>query len=215
MFKSFVILPDGRLDPNSAHLIPDDVELEPIEFPIVSRSEEIQAKYEQMRLEGQSHNIAEMLATRSFPGVKTDAIFNEGKFSGDSWMVGPEQQWLRNRAETAGVSTTGKWYCRGLADFPGDPTAWVDGRGDVMRIAAEKNMTVHGYVEQQGHEVDPGGDVPIADELISDEVQDILDAHPGASPEAVRDEVYQLRTGAVDTNALRVGDYDDSYLSGS
>ncbi len=115
-------------------------------FPVVSRDIVIQARYENMRLAGESHNMAEILATRSYPGIKTDAIFNEGKFSGSDGRIDTEQTWLRAQAEAAGVSTAGKWYCRGLASFPGDPTAWVGDRGDVLRIARERGMKVHGYV---------------------------------------------------------------------
>ncbi|SIO37916.1 hypothetical protein SAMN05444166_4227 [Singulisphaera sp. GP187] len=166
-----------------------------------------QVAYWRMRKAGESHNMAEMLALRSFPGIKTDAIFNEGKFSGQSTgECDPRGAWLRQQAEAAGVSTSGKWYCSGLASFPGDPTAWVGDRGDVLRIAREKNLTVDGYVTHKAHEVDPGSDMPIADDIIADEVNDILESNPFADAEAVRDEVYKLRTGAVDDHPLLVQD---------
>lgn len=168
---------------------------------------EVSLRYAEMRLSGESHSMAEMLATRSFPGVKTDAVFNEGKFSGDTGKIGPQQLWLQEQAKASGVSTTGKWYCSGLASFPGDPTAWVGDRGDVLRIAREKNMTVHGYVEHSAHETDGGGDVEIADSLINDEVDDILESCPYADPEAVREQVFATRTGAVDTNPLLCEDH--------
>jgi len=165
-----------------------------------------------MRLDGQSHSMAEMLATRSFPGVKTDSVFNEGKFSGDSGKVGPEQVWLQEQAKAAGVSTNGKWYCRGLASFPGDPTAWVDSRNDVLRIAREKNLTVQGYVEHKGYQEDPGHDKPIDESIIEAEVDSIAGGHPGVSREDVREQVYALRTGRVDPNPLRVDDAEiDDY----
>lgn len=208
-----VILPDGRIDPDGKRFVNDDVELVQVDLPIVSRNPEAQFRYERMRLSGESHSMAEMLATRSFPGIKTDSIFNEGKFSSDAGKVGPEELWLRQQAESAGVSTTGKWYCRGLASFPGDPTAWVGDRGDVMRVLREKNWTSHGYVEHKGHETDPGCDTPIDPDLIEDEVQDILETNPGARAEDVREQVYALRTGEVDPNPLRVNDYDESVFN--
>ena len=154
--------------------------------------------------------MAEMLATRTFPGLKTDAIFNEGKFSGDSGKIGAQQLWLKEQAEAAGVSTAGKWYCSGLASFPGDPTAWVGDRGDVLRIAREKNMTVHGYIEHQGYETDGGDDLSIADEIVEDEVSDILAEFPFTAPEEAREHALALRTGAIDLNPLLVQDYDES-----
>lgn len=175
-------------------------------FAKVSENKTIQARYEAMRAAGESHNISDMLAHNAFCGVKSDAIFNEGRFSGDSGKIGQEQLWLKKQAEDAGVSTTGKFYLKGLANFPGDPTAWVDSRSDVLRVAREKNMTVHGYVEHKGYETDGGEDKVIADELIEAEVADILEAHPHQNPEAVREEVYAVRTGAIDNNPLRVQD---------
>lgn len=208
MSRNFVELPDGRYEALPASISPEGIEFVPITFPVVSDDLDAQAHYEYMRLNGESHNMAEMLATRSFPGVKTDAIFNEGKFSGQSTgECAAHGVWLRRQAEAAGVSTTGKWYCSGLASFPGDPTAWVDSRGDVLRIAEAKNMNVHGYVEHSAYETDGGDDLDIADDIIEDEVADILEANPYAAIDAVRDEVYALRTGAVDNNPLLCKDY--------
>jgi len=204
--QAYIVLPDGRLEAIASELIPPDVALSPIVFPVISQDIVAQARYENMRLAGESHKMAEVLACRSFPGVKSDAIFNEGKFSSSSGKVGIEQEWLSKQAEDVGVSTTGKWYCRGLASFPGDPTAWVDSRGDVLRIAKEKNMTVHGYVEHQGYETDGGGDTVIGDDIIENECLDIFDSNPGIDQEQVREEVYKLRTGAVDPNPLLVED---------
>ncbi len=53
-------------------------------------------RYVEMRLRGESHKMAEVLATRKFPGLKgTDAIFWEGWFSGDAGRNHHEQLWLR------------------------------------------------------------------------------------------------------------------------
>ena len=97
-----------------------------------------------------TQNMAEVLATRSFPGTRTDAEFMKGRYSGDQFAHAP---WLgdyyRKVAEGHGVNPAGKYYCAGLADFPGDPTAWIDGRGDVERVAREKGYKVSGMVEYQ------------------------------------------------------------------
>lgn len=183
------------------------------DYPYASRLNSAQLlEYMKMRFSGESHTMSELLASRSFPGIKTDAIFNEGRFSGEAGRIGMEQRWLQEQAEAVGVSTTGKFYCRGLADFPGDPTAWVSDRGDVLRVAREKNMTVHGYVEHEGRQVEPAADVRIADDLVEGEVNEIMAECPGADREMVREEVFAVRTGGVDPNDLRVGDYDESYL---
>ena len=202
-----VVLPNGNYD-----MLPDNVSFEnedvsAIIFPVISRDLIVQARYENMRIDGQSHRMAEMLATRTFPGVKTDAVFNEGKFSGDAGRVGAEEVWLREQAEAAGVSTAGKWYCKGVADFPGDPKAWIDSRGDVERIARERNLTVRGYVQHQGHEVEPMPDVDLADDIIENEVGDILESNPFANADEVREQVRAMRSGEIDPNPLRCDDY--------
>lgn len=221
--RKFVVLPDGSYEEVKPLSVVDcvvpDSEYTPIEVdPFVTEAVEEGIKTPEhldhfitCRLNGCSPKLAAALATRSFPGVKTDAVFNEGKFSGQSTgECSAHGVWLREQARLAGVSTNGKWYCSGLASFPGDPTAWVDSRGDVLRIAEAKNMTTHGYVDHQAYETDGGEDLVIDDGLIEDEVADILEANPFAAIEAVREEVYALRTGAVDNNPLLCRDYDST-----
>lgn len=144
----------------------------------------------------------------AFPAIKTDSIFNEGKFSGDAARCHPEEVWLRQQAETAGVSTTGKWYCRGLADFPGDPTAWVASRGDVLEVAKAKGMKVSGYVEYTPPEMEPHETgLAVAPDIV-DELADQMMAErgPGADPGEVWDDAYRIRAGLVDHNPLVVSD---------
>ena len=170
-------------------------------------------RYIRMRFDDkQSHNMALMLATRTFPGVKSDKIFNENRFSSDAGKNGHEQMWLRQQAEAAGVSTNGMYYMRGLADFPGDPSAWVGGRSDVLRIAREKNMTVHGYVEHKGDQRDlPENDnkYHVADDIIDAETDDIVSWNPkefAPIREQIRADVVQNRTGLVDNHPLVLDD---------
>lgn len=213
--ETFVILPGGRLEAGVDHLIPGDVELVQID-PLVAEAIEDGCSeprqldhYLTCRGNGCARKLAACLALRAFPGIKTDAIFNEGRFSGaDQFAHCPaEGAWLRAQAESVGVNTTGKYYLSGLAEFPGDPAAWVSDRGDVLRVAREKNLRIlDGYVTHEPIEREPVADVEIADDLIEDEVRDILDENPGACREDVRERVYALRTGRVDPNPLAVDD---------
>jgi hypothetical protein len=176
-------------------------------WPMVSGRLDIQFRYEMMRQAGESHNMAEMLATRSFPGLKTDSIFNEGRCNGNQFESCPQRgDWLREQAEAAGVSTTGKYHCSGLARFPGDPKAWVNDRADVLRVARENGMNVRGYVDYEAPEVEPTPDIPIADDLVQSEVDDIMDCNPGLRRGDVEEKVRELRTGVVDPNPLCVSD---------
>jgi hypothetical protein len=44
----------------------------------------------------------------------------------------------------------------------------------MLRIAKEKNMTVHGCVEHQSYETDPGNDEVISEDIIENEGSDIV-----------------------------------------
>ena len=80
----------------------------------------------------------------------------------------------RGMAEAAGVSTTGKQYMHGLAEFPGDPGAWVDGTSDVLRVAKERGFRVHGAVDDTPPPSAPAPDVPVAPEIIEEQVEDSI-----------------------------------------
>jgi hypothetical protein len=217
----FVVLPSGEFEPVPKSVTYEEKDVYEIReiHPLVKEAVEEGIKFpEQLdfymdcRMNGESRKMAAMFATRSFPGLKTDSIFNEGRFSGDSGRISVEQQWLRAKAEEAGVSTAGKYYMRGLADFPGDPTAWVSDRSDVLRIAKAKNMTVHGYVEHQAREVEPTPDVPLADDIVEREVDEVMSYGLNIPREQLREEAFANRSGAVDNHDLLVGNYDESYL---
>lgn len=160
-------------------------------------------RYVRMRLDGQSHNMAYMLASKSFPGVKTDAVFNEGRCNGNQFEACPARgDWLRREAGAAGVSTTGKWYASGLASFPGDPTAWVSDRHDVVAVAKAKGLNVEGFVT---HKESPRGVVSsdtfeVAPKLLRDEAAAICRDNPGASFDAVYDKVKEIRSGSPPPN---------------
>jgi hypothetical protein len=110
-------------------------------YPLVSENPLIQAAYETMRADGQSHSMAEMLATRSLPGIRTDATFMTKK---------PRRQNLPRsyykNARKAGVVTDGKYYDGQMARYPGDPEAWVSGRGDIRSICKKNQWSVEGEV---------------------------------------------------------------------
>lgn len=175
------------------------------EFLTLQRGEV--AAYRRSRVDdGQSHNFALMFATRKFPGIKTDSIFNEGKFS--SFAANgchKKELHMRKLAEQAGFSTNGKWYCSGLASYPGDPDGWVGGRDDVLRVCKKKNLTIlDGYVQYKGHETAPTPDIDIDSKLVEREVSEIMATHPGSRYGDVYERVHQLRTGAIDPNPARV-----------
>lgn len=100
-------------------------------------------------LEGTAPSLALMFATAQGPGLQTDSVFCSGGREEDQYKD-PRLREARQRAEKKGVNTSGKIYMSGLARFPGDPTAWVDGRGDVARICQERGWGCEGTVAVKG-----------------------------------------------------------------
>lgn len=138
-------------------------------YPIISNDAGVQSHYEECRQNGCNHRLAEMLALRAFPHANTDREFLEGRCNGKQFERQPRLgERYRKMAEAAGVSTTGKVYLGQLADFPGDPKAWVSDRSDVLRVAREKNLTVDGSVKHRGHETEPMPKVDVAEDLVDE-----------------------------------------------
>lgn len=104
-----------------------------------------QKHYDLCLSQGTSPILAEMLALAQPPGCNTDNVFcadrkEEEQFK-DRRVLG-----FRKKAEKQGVSTTGKIYLGGLARFPGDPTAWVSGRGDIAKTCETRGWGAEGTV---------------------------------------------------------------------
>ena len=162
------------------------------------------ARYRAMVEAGESPRMAEVLAYRAFPGLKTDSVFNRGRCNGNQFAQSP---WLgdyyRGVAEGRGVSTTGKTYLAQLAEFPGDPMAWVSNRGDVERVCRERGYSCDGAVtvKECRDPLDEGPSVRVARDLIDSEVESILADAPGSDREAVEARVRELREGRVDDHA--------------
>jgi hypothetical protein len=168
----------------------------------ISANPEIQNAYDAMRAAGESHALAEMLALRTFPGVRgLDSDFNKGRCNGEQFANCPALgDHFRRVAEGAGVSTTGKTYLRGLAEYPGDPAAWVSGTSDVLRVARERGLRVEGAVDYTppAPARGPDPDVPVAADIVEARVDACLEADPGARREDVRERVAEVLSGAVD-----------------
>ena len=116
-----------------------------------------QAFYEVMVEDGVAPRLAEALAHRKFPGVKTDTTFFAGKLHKDQFDGSQQGRAMRKMAEKAGVSTSGKVYYHSLARFAGDPKAWIDSTNDIKRVCRENGLKCEGDVKVEGtdHEARP------------------------------------------------------------
>lgn len=120
--------------------------------------------------------LQDMLRSRTPPMANTDREFLAGHCNGNQFEgqdVLADQ--YRQMAHQGGVDVTGKVYLSGLARFPGDPEAWVNGKGDAQKVLEARGWGASGLIKREvtnvaqplNHAVDP--------QIIKDEVEDIIE----------------------------------------
>jgi hypothetical protein len=163
------------------------------------------AHYATMRRAGESPRLAIMLATGKPPAISTDDTFMAGRREGQVFRNSPGLHAHHQAiADRAGISTHGKTYMSGLAAYPGDPRAWVNGKSDVLAVARERNLTVEGCVSHKGHAVDPGSDKDVADDILEGSAMELVAA--GMKPAEAVAKAYDLRTGRSDAGQPQLVD---------
>ncbi len=109
-------------------------------YPTISEHPTLQQAYERMRKRGQSHNIAEMLALRQTPPIRTDATLLAA-VNGAKEDFSFEQDNIHSKAVVKTAKRLGvhpKQYQPTLADYAGDPKAFIpndNARGHLKRVA--------------------------------------------------------------------------------
>lgn len=100
--------------------------------------------YDKMIANGQSHNMALMLASRVAPSVKGgDTMFNKTARSRMNEMTPFVREAMVKRAKKAGVQTNGKYYVPALGRWD-DQAAWCSGTDDVTAVAKKKGLKIEG-----------------------------------------------------------------------
>lgn len=113
--------------------------------------------------------VDRMLVGCQGPALNTDAAFLAGTENGRQFEKQPAiGEFYRKVAEKEGVSVTGKVYKSSLASYPGDPRAWVSGRGDVQRLCEERGLECSGAVKVKGR---PPEEAPNAVDVAPDIVE--------------------------------------------
>jgi hypothetical protein len=141
-------------------------------YEIEQAHPEVQAHYRRMIEDGQTERFALMCSLQQAPSVAGD---------NDSWMRGrhngqwldqlPTKQakWMLREAKAAGIDTTGKYYCSGIADSKAhlDGEAWVSSRDDVLRVAKKRQLELRGQINYTPPEgVAPPKRVPLNPKLV-------------------------------------------------
>jgi hypothetical protein len=149
------------------------------DYPVVSEDPQVQRDYVALRERGESHNFAAILAKRSPPGARSDREFLKGHCNG-SQFDGMEHlgDFYAAQARRAGVDPKGKVYLSGLAERPGDPRAWVSGRGDVERVLDERGWGCEGDITRKVQKVGEPQNVGVAEDIVRDKVEEILTQVP-------------------------------------
>ncbi len=145
---------------------------------------------------GCSPQLAEMLALGRPPGCNTDREFLRGHANGSQFSGRPELgDAYASVARAGGVDPKGKVYLSGLAAFPGDPRAWVSGRGEVKSLCEERGWNCDGLVKVKSpREVPDPGPYKVADDLVAARATELMDRtggemRPGDADERAREQL--------------------------
>ena len=139
-----------------------------------------------MRMNGQSHNLAEMVCLQKGPGLDTDDIF----FSGQGTL---DQQFGSEKHINRHVATAKKHgykpspndvYYPGLARFQGDPEAFVSrsqGRSYIKKLCEKRGWACEGGVKVEHRQPlsDPlDKSIPLGEDIIRDRAAVMMAENP-------------------------------------
>lgn len=162
-------------------------------------SPEQQAHYEHCLSLGTSSTLAEMFALGQAPMSNTDREFLSG-LAGHQFEKTPHlgDEYARE-AIAQGVDIKGAVYLSGLASYPGDPRAWIRGRGDVQRLVEERGWNCEGAVNVKAPPpLEPPTPGPrVAEDIVQREMAEVL----AQVPEPERVDLEDLREQVIETRA--------------
>jgi hypothetical protein len=125
--------------------------------------------------------LEEMFASGQAPASRTDREFLRGHCNGNQFEKHPGLgNYLKGVAREHGLDPKGKVYLGSLAAFPGDPRAWVDGRGDAQRVVEERGWGCSGAVNVKVREpLEAPKEVAVAEDIVAGQVERRLaELHP-------------------------------------
>ena len=123
--------------------------------------------YNEMISSGVSPKLADMLASRTPPGASTDREFLHGHCNGNQFEGAPNMgDYYQSYAKKAGISTKGKIYLSSLANFPGDPKAWVSDRAHAAKVIDENGWGAEGAISRKVKKVSERFNKDVADDIV-------------------------------------------------
>lgn len=169
-------------------------------WPVISSNPDVQSRYESMRERGESHNFAEMAATRSAPGLNgTETAFFRGKHLNQGLEDNFMGERMRKLARRAGISIEGKVFIGQMADKRGaeDPKAWVSSPSEIKVWCEKTGAACDGLVKVKGAPPPPPVQCRLGEDIVQEKMQQYLQKDPSRASDlrALREEVIE-RHGA-------------------
>jgi hypothetical protein len=133
-----------------------------------------QAIYAQAKKNGCSDRLAEMLASRRAPRMDTDKEFFK-RIGGMEQLPEEYREHVVQDARACGYEPSpGDTYMPGLADFRGDPKAFISrATGGKAKVKQHLDRCKSGPME------DPLAKTTIADDIVVERIQDMVAEDPG------------------------------------
>jgi len=162
--------------------------------------------YLQLRRQGQSVNMAEMLALRAPPRARTDRELFEGQGMLDKQFGGSPGQLeaVVAQAQQHGYRPNpNDVYIPMLANYPGDPLAFVPatgGRNHIRRVCEMRGVSCQGSVDVKGRQ--PEQEVP-AGQLDAGIANEIVDRQIAENPDLARVDRRDLLADAREKHGFR------------
>ena len=144
------------------------------DYPTVSRDAAVQAAYLRLRKAGESPAMAEILATRASPGLRTDAQFLHGRHD----AFGTDDAGLASRLRARGADPNGVYHSS-LARYVGDPEAVVSGRDGIRKVCEKRGWSCEGTVNVRGRVEHTPLDGGVAEDIVARETAREIAADPG------------------------------------
>lgn len=141
------------------------------------------------------------------PLAVTDDTFFNGWHSAGGAQFGnanrPTREGYLGEARRAGVSTNGKVYMHGLADYPGDPRAWVSTRGEIVKRLEERGWGCDRLGVKARNDLPPAPDVPLADDIVDEFVEKRIASEGIDRKRLTPTRLAEMREQVIDTHGRK------------
>lgn len=140
--------------------------------------------------------LCPMFASGQTPTCRSDGtIFPSHLMGGRQFKTAAVRNRYLARARAAGVNTDGKVYCSSLADFPGDPRAWVDSTGEQKRLLEERGWNATGDITVKAPDAAPPPPVRLAEDLVEERLSRKLEE---MYPDAENGKVVKIKKKVIE-----------------